>query len=66
MNIRTNAYDGKVLSSIKSDVIVLDTIDKILSLMYTTNQYLVQTPAHNIYQKEYYNKDNTKVLNETL
>ena len=51
---RTNDYDHKVLSSIKSDVIVLETIDKILTLMYTTNQYLVQTPAHNIYQKPYY------------
>ena len=54
LNIRTNDYDHKVLSSIKSDVIVLETIDKILTLMYTTNQYLVQTPAHNIYQKPYY------------
>ena len=56
LNIRTNNYDHTVLSSIKSDIIVLDTIDKILTLMYTTNQYLVQTPAHNIYQMPY-NKD---------
>ena len=49
LNIRTNDYDHKVLSSIKSDVIVLETIDKILTLMYTTNQYLVPTPAHNTY-----------------
>ena len=56
LNIRTNAYDHKVLSSIKSDIIVLETIDKILTLMYTTNQYLVQTPAHNIYTREYYEK----------
>lgn len=52
LNIRTNEYDHKVLSSIKSDVIVLDTIDKILTLMYTTNQYLVPTPAHNMYEKD--------------
>ena len=49
LNIRTNEYDGNVLSSIKSDVIILETIDKILTLMFTCNQYLVQTPAHNIY-----------------
>ena len=54
LNIRTNEYDGKVLSSIKSDVIVLETINKILTLMYTTNQYLVPTPTHNIYEREYY------------
>lgn len=51
MNIRTNEYDHKVLSSIKSDTIVLDTIDRILTMMYTTNQYLVPTPAHNIYER---------------
>jgi len=49
LNIRTNEYDHDVLSSIKSDIIVLETIDKILALMYTTNQYLVPTPAHNMY-----------------
>lgn len=49
LNITTNEYDGKVLSSIKSDVIILNTISKILTLMFTCNQYLVQTPIHNIY-----------------
>ena len=51
LNIRTNEYDHRVRSSIKSDTIVLDTINKILTLMYTTNQYLVPTPAHNVYVK---------------
>ena len=60
MNIRTNEYDHAVLSSVKSDIIVLDTISKILALMYTTNQYLVPTPAHNIYEKEYYINANKK------
>lgn len=49
LNIRTNKYDAKVLSSIKSDIIILETINKILTLMYAANQYLVQTPAYNIY-----------------
>ena len=49
LNIRTNEYDKKVLSSIRSDVVILETINKILSLMFITNQYLVQTPAHNTY-----------------
>ena len=49
LNIRTNEYDNKVLSSIRSDIVILETISKILSLMFITNQYLVQTPAHNVY-----------------
>ena len=49
LNIRTNNYDKKVLSSIRSDVVILEAINKILSLMFITNQYLVQTPAHNVY-----------------
>lgn len=49
LNIRTNEYDNKVLSSIRSDIVILETINKILSLMFITNQYLVQTPAYNVY-----------------
>ena len=49
LNIKTNQFDRRVLSSIKSDIVVLETIDKILTKMFTTNQYLVQSPAHNIY-----------------
>ena len=52
LNIRTNEYDKKVLSSIRSDVVILETISKILSLMFITNQYLVQTPAHNVYVED--------------
>lgn len=57
MNIRTGEYDGEVRSSIMSDIAVLDTINQILVLMYTTNQFLVQTPAHNPYI------DRNKMLN---
>ena len=49
LNIRTGEYDRKVRSSIKSDVVILDTISKILTLMFTCNQYLTQTPMHNQY-----------------
>lgn len=49
LNIRTNEYDKKVLSSIESDVVILNTIDKILTLMYTTNQYLLPSPAIPVY-----------------
>ena len=52
LNIRTNEYDKTVLSSIRSDIVILDTVSKILTLMFTCNQYLVPTPAHNIYLSE--------------
>jgi chaperonin GroEL len=49
LNIRTMDYDFTVKSSIKSDIVILETINRILTLMFTCNQYLVQTPAHNQY-----------------
>ena len=52
LNIRTNSYDKNVLSSIKSDIVILETINKILTLMITCNQYLVQDPVHNIYTSD--------------
>lgn len=52
MNLRTGRYDYKVKSSIKSDIVILETISKILTLMFTCNQYLTQTPMHNIYIDE--------------
>ena len=51
LNLRTNEYDGTVLSSIKSDIVILDTLDKVLTMMYVTNQYLVPTPIHNVYDR---------------
>lgn len=49
MNIRTGEYDFKVKSSIESDIVILESIAKIMTLMFTCNQYLVQTPMHNMY-----------------
>lgn len=49
LNIRTNKYDNTVISSIRSDICILETIGKILTLMFTTNQYLVQAPVYNVY-----------------
>ena len=48
-NIITGEYDGKVLSSINSDIVILDTISKIISIMFTCNQFLCQSPIHNKY-----------------
>ena len=52
LNIRNNQYDHTVVSSIKTDVAILDVIEKVLSIMYTTNQYLVPNPAYNIYTSQ--------------
>ena len=49
MNIRTCEYDGKVKSSIQSDIIILETLNKIIGLMATCNQFVVPTPMHNVY-----------------
>ena len=49
------AYDGRVLSSIKSDQVILNAISKIIGLTFATNQFLTQTPAQNVYEEEIYN-----------
>lgn len=51
-NIRTNECDGKVLTSIESDKVILSTISKIVTLMYTSNQFLLPDPAFNKYMKD--------------
>lgn len=38
-----------VLSSIESDIVILKAISQIIGIMFTTNQFIVPTPAHNIY-----------------
>lgn len=49
-NIRTKVFDGKVKSSIESDVTVLQTVSKIVGLMATCNQFVVPTALHNVYE----------------
>lgn len=51
-NIRTNECDGKVLTSIESDKVILTAISKIVTLMYTSNQFLLPDPAFNKYMVE--------------
>lgn len=51
-NIRTGECDGKVLTSIESDKVILSTISKIVTLMYTSNQYLLPDPAFNKYMED--------------
>lgn len=44
-NMNTSEYDGKVLTSIESEPMILDTIAKIVTIMFTANQAILQTPA---------------------
>ena len=50
LNLDNDKYDGKVITSIQSDIKILDAISKIVTLMFTANQCLVQAPQINIYQ----------------
>ena len=45
-NIATDEYDGKVLTSIDTDICTLTTISKIITLMATSNQFIL--PSLNI------------------
>lgn len=38
-------YDGKVLTSIESEPAILNTIAKLITIMFTANQAILQTPA---------------------
>lgn len=40
-----NLYDGKVLTSIESEPAILETIAKIVTIMFTANQVILQAPA---------------------
>lgn len=48
-NIREAAWSDNVKASIKSDITILDTVSKIITIMATCNQFIVPSAAHNIY-----------------
>lgn len=48
-NITTGKYDGKVLSSIDTDICIIDTISKIITIMVTANQFILPTINMNNY-----------------
>lgn len=49
LNIATGKFDGKVLSSIQSDIVILDSISKILTVIFSANQAIVPEVVENIY-----------------
>lgn len=48
-NLRTSEWSDNVKTSIMSDVTIMDTVSKIITLMATSNQFIVPTAMHNIY-----------------
>lgn len=48
-NIITEEYDGQVLTSIKTEVAILESLSKIITIIFDTNQYLVPSPQFNCY-----------------
>ena len=49
INLRTNIFDDKVKCSIEGDIIILESISKIVGLMATSNQFILQNPVNNVY-----------------
>ena len=48
-NIAERKFDTNVLSSIQSDITILETVSKIVGIMATCNQFILPTAMHNIY-----------------
>lgn len=55
-NMVTEEYDGNVLSSIMLDPVILDSINRLLTLLFTCNQFIVDDPLKNVYNNPSYTK----------
>lgn len=49
VNLKNFEFDHKVLCTIEQDIIILDCISKIITVIFTTNQALTQSVGHNMY-----------------
>lgn len=49
-NMRTGEFDGKVKSSIMSDVTILDTIARVITISYSANQAILPEYIQNVYK----------------
>lgn len=52
MNLATLEFDGKVLCSIETDVAILEAISKVVMVMFTANQALIENPMNNVYLED--------------
>ena len=50
-NIREKAWKTNVKTSIMSDIVILDTVTRIIGIMATCNQFILPTAMHNIYEE---------------
>lgn len=51
-NIVTEKFDNRVLTSIQTEPVILHSIDKIVSLLFNTTQFLLPDARFNIYEME--------------
>ena len=49
MNVVTKSFDKSVLSSIDTDICIINTISKIVTIMATANQFVLPTLNINKY-----------------
>lgn len=57
-NLRDKSFDGRpVIGSINTDIVILEAISKIITIMFTTNQGLLADPMQNAYLKLDDNED---------
>lgn len=49
LNLRTGEFNNDVLCSIDTDIVILDAISKIVTLMFTSTQFICPTPDDNRY-----------------
>ena len=49
-NIITEKFDSTVLTSIKTEPAILDSISRIITMLFNTNQFILPDPRFNIYQ----------------
>lgn len=52
LNLATLDFDGKVLCSIETDVAILEAISKVVMVMFTANQALIENPINNVYLED--------------
>ena len=49
-NMRTKSFDGKVKTSIMSDITILDTIARVITICYSANQAVLPEYIQNVYK----------------
>lgn len=64
-NMITGEFDGRVLTSSKTEPVILDAIDRIITIIYNTNQYILPDSAFASLYDSYKNDEEEKTLSES-